>query len=457
MNMVKSDGDKVNFLDEIENFLNEIKKFENNFKRFDSSIDNKLEGFDDKINSLNDELTIVKEESDKTKQYLLLELESSLDKYHQSENKLENKYNELIMLLKDDSNNKISSLSEELGKYKQALEVKDKSINRYKNNQKELKDGISQNKKKIIDLTNKNNELEEVIKNNNELIECYIRLVKEKESEIDILSSKNEELSAEIKENNSALIDELNGKLIKLQDQVKSFDVKSEEFEGILAKRVSEIQNLNKLVSEKEEDIKALELSNSEKDNENSRLNDQLIKLQDEVKSFDVKSEEFEGILAKRDSEIEELNKVVSKKDNDIKGLKLANSDKDKLNNQLNDDLIKLQDEVKSLGVKSEEFEGILAEKDSEIEELNKVVSKKDNDIKGLRLVNADKNKINKRLNDKLIKAENKVEVLKDETNVVKLTFEEKENNIKLLTEEVKILESIIEEKDQNINLLRGR
>ena len=119
--------------------------------------------------------------------------------------------------------------------------------------------------------------------------------------------------------------------------------------------------------------------------------------------------------------------------------------------------LSKLQDEVKSLGVKSEEFEGILAEKDSEIEELNKVVSKKDNDIKGLRLVNADKNKINKRLNDKLIKAENKVEVLKDETNVVKLTFEEKENNIKLLTEEVKILESIIEEKDQNINLLRGR
>ncbi|WP_295593156.1 hypothetical protein, partial [uncultured Methanobrevibacter sp.] len=146
--MTKKSKNFDNVTEEIENFPKDL-NFEKNTKNQDFDIDNKLNIYDNQINYLNQEIIDFKEIISKTKEYLLLELESNLDKHKQIQLKNENKYEELIILLKNDNNDKFSSLNEEIGKLKQIIIGKNELIEILKNEKNESYDEISLLNEKI--------------------------------------------------------------------------------------------------------------------------------------------------------------------------------------------------------------------------------------------------------------------------------------------------------------------
>ena len=95
-------------LDGISKFTEELGKLEKCFENQDDLINNKLEGYDTKINNLNKDFSNLNETINKLKEYLLLELESSLDKHKQIQLKNENKYDDLLVVLKNNDDEKIS-------------------------------------------------------------------------------------------------------------------------------------------------------------------------------------------------------------------------------------------------------------------------------------------------------------------------------------------------------------
>ena len=96
---------------------------------------NKLDEYIGEVNSLKNELNDVKEINNKTKDFLLLELESNLDKQKQivfEQNSKVNSFKEIINLLKEENNSKIveiSELNEDVGRFKQCLLDKNNLIN----------------------------------------------------------------------------------------------------------------------------------------------------------------------------------------------------------------------------------------------------------------------------------------------------------------------------------------
>ena len=86
-----------------------------------------LEDIDERFIYLKNELDLIKELNNKTKEFLLLEFESILDKQNQvqmEQNTKVNSFNEIINLLKKENAEyieNISKLNEEIGKYKQLL------------------------------------------------------------------------------------------------------------------------------------------------------------------------------------------------------------------------------------------------------------------------------------------------------------------------------------------------
>lgn len=110
--MSKKNNGIDNLLEEIENFTNVLKNFEEYFSNPDSTINQKLKEHNDKIYSLDNELNNSKEITSKNYEYLLLSLESYEDKLKQIQNKNNEKYFELISILKNENLNKITDLSE---------------------------------------------------------------------------------------------------------------------------------------------------------------------------------------------------------------------------------------------------------------------------------------------------------------------------------------------------------
>ena len=92
-----------------------MQKLEHNF--------DEINDINEKIIFLKNELDLIKDLNNKTKEFLLLEIESNLDKQNQvqiKQNKEFNSFKEIIHLLKKEINDNIDSISklnEEIGKY----------------------------------------------------------------------------------------------------------------------------------------------------------------------------------------------------------------------------------------------------------------------------------------------------------------------------------------------------
>ena len=147
---------------EFEKYKNEIYNFEENSK--------------DQISSLKKEIKIVKELNDKTKDFLLLELESNLDKQNQFKLKLDSQeefYTNTIKLLNNENtekNNELCKLNEKLGKLKYIIEDNEKILKSLELKNNELK---NQNESYLEDkneLTNEINVLNEFISDKDNVI-----------------------------------------------------------------------------------------------------------------------------------------------------------------------------------------------------------------------------------------------------------------------------------------------
>lgn len=99
-----------------------------------NNLNEKLEKNSKEINSFKKELNSIKQINKKTKELLLLELESNLDKQKQIQINQDIKvdsFKEIINLLKEENNNyinELSSLNEKVGKFKQSIDDKNKKI-----------------------------------------------------------------------------------------------------------------------------------------------------------------------------------------------------------------------------------------------------------------------------------------------------------------------------------------
>ena len=89
----------------MENFKKKYKNYRNN----ELEMSNKINQYENKINLLNLEINNFKEVFGKTKEYLLLELETNSDKYNQIKFQNENIYSDLISFLKNENTNEISA------------------------------------------------------------------------------------------------------------------------------------------------------------------------------------------------------------------------------------------------------------------------------------------------------------------------------------------------------------
>ena len=176
--MSKENNELDYLLKTLDNFTQELKNFEIFFKNREIKVKNELSEYKQEIENRNHELDNFKEILDKTKEYLLLELESNLDKQKQIQIKNEEKYNELIIYLKNENDNEIILLSEEVGRLKQLLTEKNEINKNLKQNEEHFKNKIQTLNNKIVEL--------------NDLREAEVKkTVEEKDMEIFDLTNSN--------------------------------------------------------------------------------------------------------------------------------------------------------------------------------------------------------------------------------------------------------------------------
>lgn len=262
---------------ELEKFKDELKIIENNFKDFDSQIDYKLNKQNADIITLNNELNNYKEVINATKEYILLELESSLDKHNQIQIKSRTKYEDLLAFIKNDNNDKISVLSEELGRTKQILDEKNIFIDELKNNNENLENQIKSLNKNIDEMDSlKKLEFEKFIEEKDEEIN---KIISEKDKRISLLSEeidaitlkKDDEIKNIVKNNENVVksitedFDKFKSHAFEKENEYdvlieennilkRSIDVKDEQIKSLQ----DEILILNSIIKEKDETLDLL-------------------------------------------------------------------------------------------------------------------------------------------------------------------------------------------------------
>ena len=257
-------------LEELENLSYQLKNFEKYFKSYDKCINDKFEFYDDKFNSFAIELTNFKEIFDKTREYLLLELESTLDNYNQIQLQNKDGYRELFVLLKKNNDDNFSLAYEEIGRLKHIISEKDELIEILENRENESNTQI------------------------NLLKENLSKLVEEKDGEISSLSGKNAELSRS---------------LVEKDDQI-----------NLLNENLNEIINsheieLNKLVEEKDGEISSLSGKNAELSESLAEKNNQNKLLLEELDIIKLNINQKDNHINSLKEEIKILNSTIKEKD----------------------------------------------------------------------------------------------------------------------------------------------
>ena len=263
--MTKQNSSINNSFEVNENYTNELNKLEDSLKNQFIEVCDKLNGHDSEINLLKGEFDRFKEIVEKTKEYLLLELESNLDKSKQIQSESENKYDELLIYLKNENTANLLSLSEENGKYKQIIEENEELIK------------ISENKE--FELNNRMHDLNEKISKLNECIE-------DKDVKIAGLSDEVGGLKECIVEKDD-LISSLNGRIEEVvglgKDKDNQISVLSDELND-LKNCIIEKDNKNKILADENNLIKKTIV---EKDNQIDSFKEEIIILKSVIEEKD--------------------------------------------------------------------------------------------------------------------------------------------------------------------------
>ena len=161
--MCQNTPELVNSDNEIESYKHELINLLNILKEKNEDLNNCIGEF----NSIKKEINSVKEINNKTKDFLLLELESNLDKQKELQYNYKSdigSFKEIIELLKEEKNNnleEISTLNVEIGKCKQLLDDKNNLIESLRTENDKLRYDLSENKDNFNLLENELNNVKE--------------------------------------------------------------------------------------------------------------------------------------------------------------------------------------------------------------------------------------------------------------------------------------------------------
>lgn len=232
-----------NELIKTENLVDELKNFEKILKNNYLIFNKKLENYENIINTLSLELNNYKEINDETKELLLLELDSNLDKQIQTQTQTQlinnHNYEKINTIIKNKTNNEIYSLNNELKNTKEILNDKNILIHSYENKEKNFLTQIKLLNQKIKEQNNFINEKR-----------------REYEHQITIRNSKINYLKNELSEHELLFVQ----REYELKNQIdnKSNELKTKNFEIML--RQNELKSKEKELNEHKKIIKSLEM-----------------------------------------------------------------------------------------------------------------------------------------------------------------------------------------------------
>lgn len=209
--MSKRSNDVDILLENNEDNIKEKKYSENYHENKNSEIIDKLNNCKSEIDLLNIKINNYKEVIEKTKEYFILELEANYDKHKQIQLQNENKYNELILLLKNDNKNEILSLNQKIGKHENEINEKNEYIKNLTNRNDELNNTVVEYKKQISSL----NEQITKIENQNKVLtddtNMFKLTIEEKDKEIKTLKDEILILNSTINEQEETIDSFKNG------------------------------------------------------------------------------------------------------------------------------------------------------------------------------------------------------------------------------------------------------
>ena len=315
----------------------------------------------DDINLINHDLSTLKEDIINNQEYFLLEIESSFDKNN---------------LIQTKNENKISELSEEIGKNKQIIDEKNKMINNFQEKESDYINQISSLKHEIKTISlNNDDKINRIIEEKNGEIRS---IKKDKDGQISKLNEWINKISTDYDDKLSRIIEEKNG-------EIRSIKKDKDGQISKLNERINEVSTdyegrLSRIIEEKDGEIRSIK---KDKDGQISKLNEEII----------VVSTDYEGqikIIEEKDDQISKLNERINEVSTDYEG---------KLNR-------------------------IIEEKKSEIEYLeSNLVVKEINiiDLKNeLKNVNDKFHSVSNELQDSKIEFDNKLNLLTKERNIEK-------------------------------------
>ena len=259
--------------------------------------------FENEFLELKNELKNTNEINEKQKELLLLELESTLDKFKQyNEN---DHFKEVITLLKKEIENKENIISK-LNSYIVNIE------NYIKENERRSNEQITNYENPISNLNNNlNKSNDEITALNNDIIN--------RNDEIDFLKNKIEEYCFEIDKLNDSISkhDEDYKKLINENDKLNLAISDKENQLKIYKEKIGlNFENINNTVNSK---LKGL----INEKNKNSviidELNDELRLLRDKIKFLKDESKIKDNIITSQTEEIKVLKEIIAEKDSDYK------------------------------------------------------------------------------------------------------------------------------------------
>lgn len=229
-------NNSLDYLKKIEMLEEKIANIEENFKKKELIINEKTIKQQQNINSIKQELYDVKKKNTKTKEHLLLELESSLDEHNRIQIRNDNYFKEVINFFEQDritKSDEINKFTENIGKLKQIIFEKDNLINDLKIKQNELELTIKDHKAKLEDTTNKEE-------------------IQQAKQTINEQNTKNKKLEETIT-NNNLEFENLNHEINKLQLKIEPLNKKIKLLEDSLNEKNRSVNSLN-------EEIKTLKL-----------------------------------------------------------------------------------------------------------------------------------------------------------------------------------------------------
>ncbi len=256
----------------------DIKKFAKELHLLQESSktqNDKLDEYEEEFTLLKKEMNKIKEINSKTKDYLLLELESNLDKQKQIQIEQKIKYD-----LFDDS---FKILNEENDKFKQILELKNNDIKSLEHEINDFKRIIYSKEEKINSLNEEISELRDLITLKDKDIDLLKKELNKSRMECDDLNNmiKNKENA------NNGLVNKnnlLNIKIQALKYFVSDFEAKINDYDNIISSLKGNLDNKEEI----------------------SELNDNITNHNDFLLNDNKK---FQVVLYQRESELIDLEK----------------------------------------------------------------------------------------------------------------------------------------------------